>query len=258
MNADRAIEVRLRGAHHHGDRDALDDLRRVLAEHVRADHLLRRLVDHQLHQRLPGPAGQGVAHRRELASGRCPPAHARSLLLGQPDRGDRRRGEHRGRHVPQRDGRAAGRRTACRPARGPRRSPPASGSPGRSRRPSRRCAAGWSRSCSSTTHRALGVQRHAGLLEAETRGVGAPAGGEEHQVGAQGLAVAEGQDACVAVGLEPRRQAAGCSTMPCAVSASARPRGCRGRSRAAAAAGGRPDAPRRRALAKMPANSTAI
>ena len=38
-------------AHHHRDGQALHDLRRILAQHVHAEHFLRRLVHHQLHHR---------------------------------------------------------------------------------------------------------------------------------------------------------------------------------------------------------------
>src|ERR1700757_2815278 len=50
VDAERAVELRLGGAALHRDREALDDLAGVRADHVRPDHALRSALDHQLHE----------------------------------------------------------------------------------------------------------------------------------------------------------------------------------------------------------------
>ena len=57
--------------------------------------------------------------------------------------------------------------------------------------------------------RAVGVGRHARQFQPETGGVWFAAGGEEHQIGGEGLAIAKAQHALFAVGREAFQLAAG-------------------------------------------------
>ena len=49
VQADGLVELRLGGAGGQRDREALDDLGRLLAHHVAAEHAIARPVDHELH-----------------------------------------------------------------------------------------------------------------------------------------------------------------------------------------------------------------
>ncbi|ABA48398.1 hypothetical protein BURPS1710b_0499 [Burkholderia pseudomallei 1710b] len=100
MDADRLVELRLRRARPDRDRDALDDLRRVAPDHVRADDALAVARDDELHERLFVAAGQRVPQRaeRRLVDVERAELGAR-LRLGEPDRRDLRLAEHRGRNV---------------------------------------------------------------------------------------------------------------------------------------------------------------
>src|SRR5262245_36392575 len=51
VDADRRIELRLRRAELHRDRDPLDDLAGIPPDHVGSDDALGRLVDDELHER---------------------------------------------------------------------------------------------------------------------------------------------------------------------------------------------------------------
>jgi hypothetical protein len=68
VDGDGLVELRLRGAHLHGDGQGLDDLGRIEADHVGADDPLAGAVDHQLHHGLFVAAGKRVLQRAERAA----------------------------------------------------------------------------------------------------------------------------------------------------------------------------------------------
>ena len=110
MDRHRGVEVILRGAHLHRDREALDDLRRVRAEHVGAENAAARTVDDQLDQ-----GALLVVRQRQLERPEAAPVDVDvavlgpGLLLGQADSAQGRLAEngggdgfvvHRGRFAP--------------------------------------------------------------------------------------------------------------------------------------------------------------
>ena len=80
--------------------DTLDDFPGVGADHVRADHALAGVLDHQLHDGALVPVAEGEL---EGAEGRLVDVHGAVALarffLRESHRGDVRIGEHRGRDV---------------------------------------------------------------------------------------------------------------------------------------------------------------
>jgi hypothetical protein len=106
VNAHGGVELGLGGARLHGDGQALDQLGRVVAHHVHADHPVGRGLDDQLHEGALLAAGERVLHRREGRAKTPDLAQAAScLFLGQADIGELGLAEHGRRHV--RDGRLA-------------------------------------------------------------------------------------------------------------------------------------------------------
>ena len=102
------VEVRLGGARDQGHRHGLHHLRRVVAQDVRAEHALARLVHHELHQRFAGPSRHGAAHGGETGHVDVGRPQFGGFLLGESDRGERGRGEHRRRHGVEHPGAGAG------------------------------------------------------------------------------------------------------------------------------------------------------
>ena len=84
MDTDRAVEHRLGGAGFHGHGKTLDDLARLGADHVQAHHAVGGGIHHQLHQCALTAARECVPQRLELAAedGDGAKAFAR-LCLGQ-------------------------------------------------------------------------------------------------------------------------------------------------------------------------------
>src|SRR5439155_11954894 len=65
VDADRLVELLLGLAAFDGDRQSLDDLGRVLAEHVAADYALASRVDHELEEGALLASRECVFHRAE-------------------------------------------------------------------------------------------------------------------------------------------------------------------------------------------------
>ena len=87
---DRLVEVGLFEPGLYRDRRRLEDFRRVRPDHVDADDLLRRIVDHQLVKRPLVAAGKDVLHRPEIAGVGFHLAQLVARLpLRHPDAGDR-------------------------------------------------------------------------------------------------------------------------------------------------------------------------
>ncbi len=110
MDADGPVEHRLGRPSGQRDGESLHDLRRIVAEHMAADHPIGAAVDDQLHEGLVVAIGQAVLQRPEplLVDIDDQPA-LDCILLREADRGDRRRRKDRGGDVVEIDmARAAG------------------------------------------------------------------------------------------------------------------------------------------------------
>ena len=68
MQCHGAIEIGLGGAHPHGNRRHLNDLRGMLAHHVAAQHPIGGLLHHQLEQTTGTGGGQGPRHGPEAGA----------------------------------------------------------------------------------------------------------------------------------------------------------------------------------------------
>mmetsp|Transcript_2928 Transcript_2928/g.8050 ORF Transcript_2928/g.8050 Transcript_2928/m.8050 type:complete len:497 (-) Transcript_2928:433-1923(-) len=99
VHPDGGIEVRLGRASLEAHASELDDLARVGAHHVHAQHLVRGAVHHQLHQRLLLAASEGVLHAAEAgavdvhhatlgAGGLLRQAHGTDGRVAEDGRGD--------------------------------------------------------------------------------------------------------------------------------------------------------------------------
>ncbi len=101
MNGDAVVEVRLGGAHLHGDAEALQDLVHGEADSMQADYLLFRPDADQFHPGGLAMLGQGRVHGGELAAVDLHlifPVLGNGFRLGQADGADGRVAEHHGRH----------------------------------------------------------------------------------------------------------------------------------------------------------------
>src|SRR5687767_1658058 len=96
VNANGGVELRLGGAELHRDRNALDHLAGVDADHVRAHHALAGAVDHQLHEGALFLFRHGELERAERGLVDIDSAEALArLFFRQAHRGDVGIGEHR-------------------------------------------------------------------------------------------------------------------------------------------------------------------
>ena len=190
MDAHGAVEIPLRRPAIDRDRQPLQNLRRVLAQHMRAQHALGLLVHHQLHHRPPRPARERVAHRGEAGEvdvGRA--AHGR-LVLAQPHRADRRAGEHRRRHRVQHPFARAG------PIQHVGQGVPLGDRHRGQVQPVGHVAQGVDMRLAGAAvlvdgHRAEAVGGHSGGRQPQPVGIGGAADGGEHQVGLDAAAVGQ-------------------------------------------------------------------
>ncbi len=102
--------------------EGLDHLAGLVAEDMRADHAVARRVDDELHDRALAAARERRLHRPEVGLVDVDDAVALDrLALGEADRADLRRREHRARDILVVDARRRRRRTDDRPAAWPSR-----------------------------------------------------------------------------------------------------------------------------------------